>query len=152
MAQEDPPGKPAQRVAQVVMAHLVLLVRGDHLDLRDQWGLPDLKDPLAQLGKTVCLDTLGSEGKLVSKARQVRLVLLVLLALRALQERLVPWGNVVTQAHLGHLENKVCPGLQGKKVQRVTLVQQDLSGRMVHQASEDSPVSEDSPDPPVRSV
>lgn len=135
-----------------MMAHLVLLVRGAHLDLRDRWDSLDLKAPLAQLVKMDYPDTLGNEVKLVSKARQARLVLLVLLVLRVPQERLVPLGNVVTQVHLDHPENKVCQGLLGKKVQRVTLVQQVLLGRMVHQASEDSLVSEDSLDPLVKLV
>lgn len=152
VVREDQRGKPALRVAQAMMVHLVLLVRGDHLDLRARWDSLDPKDLLAQPVRTDYLDTLGNEVKLVSKARQAPLVLLVWLVLRVPQERLALLVNVVTQAHLVPPENKASRGLLGKKVQRVILVLRALRGRMVHRASEDSLVNVDSPDPSVRSV
>lgn len=144
--------KPARRATLALMALLVLLVRGDHPDLRDQWDSLDLKAPLALLGKTDYLDILGSVVRLVSKARQVHLVLLVSLVLRVPQERRVLSENVVTLVLLGLRENKVCQGQLGKKEQRVILVQLVLPGRMVHRVSEDSLESVDFRDPLVRSV
>lgn len=100
------PEKQEQRERQEVMALLVLLERGDCLGLREPMVSPDQRDRLDHQEKTVCLDILAREEKLVSKARWVHLALLELSDLRVHQERLAPWVSAATPDPQARLESR----------------------------------------------
>lgn len=98
----------APRVTLEGMAQLVLLVKGDHPDLKDPLDFLDRRAPLVQQGKMDFLATLDREVKLASKEKLAPQVPLVLSARRVQLERPVPWAKEVILGLLDLLVSKVC--------------------------------------------
>lgn len=119
-----------QRELQEVMALLVLLERGDCLDLREPTVSPDLKDHQGLQERTGCLDTLDREEKWVSKAKWVHLGLLELLDLRVQQERLALMVSVATLDHQVHQENRDFLVPQERREPKETLDPQEALVKM----------------------
>lgn len=91
-----------------MMALLVLLERGDCLDLKEPTVSPDQKDLLGLQEKTVCPGTQDREEKSVSKGRWVPRGLPVSSGLRVHLERLAPWESGATPGPQVPLESRVC--------------------------------------------
>lgn len=119
------PGNQEQRELQEAMALLVLLERGDCLDLKEPTVSPDQRDLLDHQERTGCPDILGREEKLVSKVKWVHLGLPESLDLRVHQEKLAPWASVATPDPQVHLESRDCLVPQGRRALRETLDPQE---------------------------
>lgn len=137
-------GNLVQRAILVGMDLQDLQVKGDLQGLKDRQGFLDQKALRVLQEKMDCQAILGREVKRVSKARLVHLDLQVLLAPRAPQEKQAQWVNVVIRAPRDPLVNKDFLAWLEKREQRVTQAPPVCPGKMAHQASEASPVIEDS--------
>lgn len=131
-------GSLALRATLEAMAQLALLVSGDPMDPKVPPASPDPRVPRAHQARTGFLDTLGREGRPVSKARLALQGPQEWLALRVPQEKRAPWVSVATLALQALLVNRASQVLLGRKGRRVTRVLLGSLGRMVLQDYVDS--------------